>query len=332
MGAPGGGNPVSLTGTVFSEDTNRRIEHATVRLCDAGGNLIQESITNDNGDFSFRGLEKNNYILNVDAIAFEPVLIHVELSFASDRGLTVYLKPIAEKKPAPSSASTVNAHELSMPQGARNLVASGKKKMNVSKDPQGALADFEQAVTMAPGYYEAYYNIGMVYLSLGNSEESEKSFRKAIEASSDKYGDAEIALGTVMLNRKDNQEGEKAIRRGLDLSPSSWLGHYELGRALLNENKLTDAEKSAEQARSLAPNAPMVYRLLANVHLQQNNFQALLGDLDAYIKLDPDSSSGARAKELRGQVQQRLDQQAAAGATSASSTGPAQVPNATTPH
>src|SRR5215472_17088167 len=131
MGAPGGGNPVSLTGTVFSEDTNRRIEHATVRLCDAGGNLIQESITNDNGDFSFRGLEKNNYILNVDAIAFEPVLIHVELSFASDRGLTVYLKPIADKKPAPSSASTVNAHELSMPQGARNLVASGKKEMNV---------------------------------------------------------------------------------------------------------------------------------------------------------------------------------------------------------
>jgi tetratricopeptide (TPR) repeat protein len=103
-------------------------------------------------------------------------------------------------------------------------------------------------------------------------------------------------------------EGEKTIRRGIELSPDSWLGHYELGRALLNEERIEDAEKAALQARSLAPNAAIVYRLLSNVHLRQKNYPALLGDLDAYLKLDPDSPAGIRAKQMREEVQQKIEE------------------------
>jgi predicted Zn-dependent protease len=79
-----------------------------------------------------------------------------------------------------------------------------------------------------------------------------------------------------------------------------------LGRILLNENKVGDAEKSAQQARSLAPNAAIIYRLLSNIHLSQKNYPALVQDLDAYIKLDPDSPAGVRAKEIRKQVQENI--------------------------
>jgi regulator of sirC expression with transglutaminase-like and TPR domain len=47
----------------------------------------------------------------------------------------------------------------------------------------------------------------------------------------------------------------------------------------------------------------MVYRLLSNIHLQQKDYPALLQDIDQYLKLDPDSPAGVRAKELREQVQ-----------------------------
>jgi hypothetical protein len=42
------------------------------------------------------------------------------------------------------------------------------------------------------------------------------------------------------------------------------------------------------------------------VHLNERNYAALLQDLDAYIKLDPDSPAGLRAKELRTQVAQKV--------------------------
>ena len=124
--------------------------------------------------------------------------------------------------------------------------------------------------------------------------------------SADKYGEPVIGLASLLIDTGDLAQSEKMIRHGLELSPNDWFGHYQLGRILFTENKIVEAQKSAEQARSLAPNAAIVYRLLSNIHLSQKNYPALIEDLDAYIKLDPDSPAGVRAKEIRNQVQENI--------------------------
>ena len=93
------------------------------------------------------------------------------------------------------------------------------------------------------------------------------------------------------------------------MSPEAWLGHYELGRALLNQNRLEDAEKSALRARSLAPNAAIVYRLLSNLHLREKNYAALLEDIDAYLKLDSDSPVAVRARQIREEARKKMTDQ-----------------------
>ena len=301
-----GGDPVSLTGTVYSEKSKRPIDQAAVRLCDTGGNLIEQTITTDSGQFDFRGIRRSNYILTVDAPGYQADTLHVELSFSSDRGISIYLNPNAGDPAPVFSAANISAHEMSMPQKARDLLASGEKKLYSDKNPQAGLADFQQAVSVAPGFYEAYYQIGMAYLTLGTRDEAEKSFRKSVEVSNDKYGEPVIGLASLLIDTGDTAQGEKMIRHGLELSPNDWFGHYQLGRILFTESKVADAEKSAEQARSLAPNAAIVYRLLSNIHLSQKNYAALIQDLDAYIKLDPDSPAGVRAKEIRKQVQENI--------------------------
>jgi predicted Zn-dependent protease len=74
----------------------------------------------------------------------------------------------------------------------------------------------------------------------------------------------------------------------------------------LNDKRVSEAQSSAERARQLAPNAPVVYRLLSNIHLLEKDYAALLQDIDEYLKLDPDSPAGVRARELREQVQQKM--------------------------
>lgn len=313
-------NTVTVSGIVMSEGKNQRIEHTTVHLCDSGGDLLQETITSDSGEFSFRGLQRVPYILTFEASGFERLEMHVDLSFMSDKGMTVYMKPIAKASaPAPASAAgnSVSAHELSMPEDARNLVASGRKKLYADKNPQAGLADFQQAVGEAPDYYEAYGEMAMAYVTLGKSEEAQESFRKSIEVSHDRYGDAYVGLGTLLIEKGDVAEGEKAIRRGVELNPKSWRGFYELSKLELGRNHLDAAQKSAEQAKSLAPNVSIVYRLLANIHLQQRNYPELLNDLDAYIKLDPDSPAGLRATQMREQVAQEIAKHAPTTSTQA---------------
>ncbi len=305
-GVAGSTNTVTVTGTVFSESHNQRVTQASVRLCDSGGNQVAETVANDSGEFFFRYINRSTYILSISANGFQSQDIHVDLSFGSDRGMSVYLKPLPDASPAPASASRVSTHEMSMPEKARDLLTSGEKKIYQNKNPQGGLQDLQQAIAIAPGYYEAYYQTAMAYVSLGNSVEAEKAFRQSIDISGSKYGEAAVGLGALLVNSGNPAEGEREIRRGIELSPNFWLGYYELGRVLLNQKNFADAGKAAEQARSLAPASPLVYRLLSNVHLNEKNYPALLQDLDAYIKLDPDSPAGVRAKELRTQVAQKI--------------------------
>jgi tetratricopeptide (TPR) repeat protein len=299
-------NAVRVSGTVLSEGQNQRILHVVVRLCDFSGNLIEQLTTTDSGEFFFGGLQRAPYILTFEAIGFESAEINVDLSFASDRGMTVYLKPVKKESAPASAGATISAHELSMPEAARNLVASGKKKLYADKNPEGGLKDFRQAVAHAPGYYEAYCEMAMAYATMSKVDEAIKSFRKSIEVSRDRYGNADVGLGTLLVEKGDVDAGEKAIRRGVELNPNSWLGFYELGKLDLNRDRLDSALKSAERAQVLSPNTPVVYRLLSNIHMRQKKYTELLGDLDAYIKLDPDSPAGLRAVQMREQIAQEV--------------------------
>ncbi len=196
-----------------------------------------------------------------------------------------------------------------MPKKARDLVDSGKTKLYDQHDGNGALADFKQAVTIAPDYYEAEYLAAMAYLSQGKRDEASGSFQKAVDMSGGKYGAGFVGLGTLAVDKKDYSQGEKLLKQGVALSPDFWLAHYELGRTLFLEGHIDQAQVSAEQARSLAPDTPIVYRLLANIHLKEKDYRSAEADIDAYVKLDPDSAAGRRAKQLRDVVAQKVDSQ-----------------------
>jgi tetratricopeptide (TPR) repeat protein len=225
--------------------------------------------------------------------------------------MKIYLKSTAKTQNASStSTQSVSAHELSMPAKARGLLASGQKKLYEDRDTKSAIADFQQALTVAPTYYEASYQLGMAYLVLNNPALAELAFRKSVESSGDTYGEADIRLGALLVEHS-NADAESVIRKGVQLSPNFWRGHYELGRVLVSQKRLPEALSAAEKARELAPNMAPVYRLLSSIHFLQGNYSALLKDLDTYIGLDPDSANGRGAKELREEIQQKLSKQPA---------------------
>ncbi|MGA8143827.1 MAG: carboxypeptidase regulatory-like domain-containing protein [Candidatus Acidiferrales bacterium] len=299
-----GSDQYSISGRVFDEQTQQSASHVEVTLREPGGVMRAQVITNESGRFDFGSVSRGSYEIAASATGYEPSSTSVSVGGGATRGMTIYLKRTANLQPA--SSSSISAHELSMPKKARDLMYSGKQKIFYGKNPQAGLADLQNAVAIAPDYYEAYYQIGMTFLELGKHDDAEKNFQKSIELSKDRYGEPVIGMGTLLLNKGDNAGGEKTIRRGLELSPYFWLGYYELGRACLAENHLAEAKKAGEQARSLMPTAGIVYRLLANVHMREKDYPALLEDIDTYVKIDPDSPAGIHAKEMRAEVVQKI--------------------------
>lgn len=297
----------NLTGSVFSEGGNHRVVSAGVLLCDAGGARLEETVTDDSGKFAFSGLRASRYVLRVTAPGFVTAEVQVDLNLGSDQSVTVTLKSESGAAAASNGAATISAHELATPQAARDLLASGQKKLYTEKNAQAALRDFELATRRAPNFYEAYYQAGMAYLALQNSQEAEKQFRKAVDLSQKKYGDADIALGALLLHRNALSEGESLLRQGLSLNPGSWPGQFELGELELSRGHMEAALAAAQTAVQLAPQQPVVYRLLSVIELRQKDYPALISALDSYIELDPNSPAGMRAKELRAEAEKHLE-------------------------
>jgi len=296
----------ALTGSVFADGGNQRVSNAVVVLCDNGGNPLQQTPSTDSGEFNFQGLRAAHYVLRVSANGFQSAELHLDLSFASQRGLTVSLKPVHAASLPPPGAETVSAHELSLPKSARDFLASGKKKLYMENNPQGALLDFQSAISQSRDFFEAHYQTGMAYLALQNPADAEKQFRKSVELSHKKYGDADIALGTLLLHRREQEEGEALLRQGIALNPHSWPGQFELGELELSRGHVELALAAAQMAQQLAPQQAVVYRLLAVIYMRQKDYPALLSALDSYIGLDPASPAGTRAKELRVQTVKQM--------------------------
>ena len=148
--SPSRTNAATASGTVYDQKGNRAIMHATVRLCDGGGNRLDEEVTSDDGRFSFTGLQRGGYILQVSAYGFEDFSTEVDLNFTSERAIPIYLKPVSADASEAVAPASVSAHEMSMPKTARDAFAAGKKKMYVDKNALGALEDFQAAVAAAP--------------------------------------------------------------------------------------------------------------------------------------------------------------------------------------
>jgi len=302
-------NPISIAGTVMSDSGNKRIAGAVIQLCDLEGRMIAEHHTYSLGEFSFRGLSPGTYTFRVSAEGYESTEFQPGYRIVSDQSFTLYMKALRPDSSEPSTLSSVSAHELSMPSAARELYFSGMKKLYSDKNAQGGLEDFQKSLRKAPSYYEAQFQAGMAYLSLGKGQDAEASFRRAIEMSGDKYSEANLALGVLFFDRGDLEAAKTQLHRALELNPSAWMACYKLGDIAYREKNLTDAESWTGKAKLIEANMPMVYELLAQIHVQQKKYASAVQDLDAYIKLEPDSAKATQAKELREKLQQLIEQQ-----------------------
>jgi tetratricopeptide (TPR) repeat protein len=204
-----------------------------------------------------------------------------------------------------SSASTVSVHELRIPEKARIAFNKGAQKL-AAKDFAGSINEFQKAVAAYDEFYEAYYKLGIANLELQTNDAAEAAFRKSIELSEAKYAPPLFGLGLTLGNERQYEDGESYIRAGLNLEPTSAAGHFALAWVLYSAQRVVEAEKSAREAVLYNPNLANAHLLLAQIHRRQNNSAAMIEDLDAYLRLDPNGPRSRSLRTTRDEAQQSL--------------------------
>jgi tetratricopeptide (TPR) repeat protein len=197
--------------------------------------------------------------------------------------------------PSDSPDATVSVRQLRIPERAKFAFNKGAQKL-AAKDYAGSIAEFEKAIAAYDDFYEAYYKIGIANLEMQASEAAEAAFRRSIALSESKYTPPLFGMGLALASQKQFADAETFVRAGLQIEPTSPSGLLALGWVLFSAQRVVEAEKSAREAILYNPNLAMAHLLLAQIHRRQNNSAAVVEDLDAYLRIEPD---GARSRALR---------------------------------
>jgi tetratricopeptide (TPR) repeat protein len=211
---------------------------------------------------------------------------------------------------SPATSSVVSTRELRIPEKALRAFDKGTQFL-ATREPARSIPEFQRAIKAFPGFYEAYYKLGIAELDLQHTADAQAAFSKSIELSDSRFAPPYFALGLSLSNENQLPEAETSIRIGLGLDPDDAAGNFTLAWVLFSASRLADAEKSVRQAIQHSANFAMAYLLLAQIHRQQHNFLELVADLDVYLKIEPNGARSDAARLVRTQAQHVLDEQSA---------------------
>jgi Flp pilus assembly protein TadD len=317
---------VTLRGQVVSESAypidhpipvrlESRVSHATT-YTDGAGNFIFEEVAVGSSSY---------FSVNVDG--FRPVRQRVE-SNPRFRGLlaTIVLEPLKEpsdsgESPGPGDRNLVDLSQLLavIPEEAREKLAMAGNDAR-DGDYQAAAKHLEEAIGLAPMFYEAQNALGVMYSQLGRDRDAERHFEIATELNPN-TAEPLINLGILYLREVEAQPQtassaearqsvlEKAIdalERAVERDSLSATAEMYLGSALYMTGANDRAASALNRALFLDEELDDARFTLADVYVRLLDFEAALTQLTTYLAINPDSPRREEVENMRAELERLL--------------------------
>jgi tetratricopeptide (TPR) repeat protein len=167
-------------------ESDQRIE---VKLEKSALQVIQTTYSDSAGNFDFRNLAPGSYYVAVTLEGYEPVHQIVEIfnSFGN-ASVTVFLtKPAIELRERLTGLDAADPDVVDISQMKDNLPKKAVQDYEKALDEKqkgkidSAIKLLEEAVQLAPAFFHAHNNLGILYQSLKRYAEAEKEFKRSHE-------------------------------------------------------------------------------------------------------------------------------------------------------
>src|SRR5262249_20865031 len=197
------------------------VNNAIVELRVAGGAMISQTVSRNDGDFVFPNLASGEYEVAITIAGYEPAVQLARFN-QNDRM---------------SFAEVLNIEVLIRPR--RELVLGAPPGTNFAQDvPKPARAAYERA---------------MARLREGKSDEAMAALREAIANFND-YFDAHFALGKELFRTGKDQEALEALERARQINDRQDAVYHMFGLVMMKEGKFGVAEYAFREATKLNSN------------------------------------------------------------------------------
>lgn len=163
-----------------------------------------------------------------------------------------------------------------------------------SKKALESLADYDEAIRLAPNYAQAYANRASTYMGLAQYRLAVSDYTEAIRLVP--RARFHIALGYAYFSLGEYDSARKEYRAALKQSPTQPQAYLGLAEVCFQEEDWDNATSNYTLAIKMEPTS-VAYNGRANVYAQMEQYEKAVQDFSKAIGLDPDDykSYGGRA-------------------------------------
>ena len=202
---------------------------------------------------------------------------------------------------------------------ALDLLTSGQAKED-KRDPEGALADYEQAIRLRPDLAEAYFRRGRVLARQNKTNAAVSDFSKALELHPNLV-DALNARANLLLTRRRDYLGsiadfDKLINLGVNLDQSYYMRALAKSRLRDFQGAIADYTSVIDLPSRETPNyepgsfKSMAYAARGAARVALNDFDQAIAEFTVVLNSEPRNGwiyfQRARAFEAKGEHENAL--------------------------
>jgi tetratricopeptide (TPR) repeat protein len=187
---------------------------------------------------------------------------------------------------------------------ARSLYNRALIRYNHLGEHEKALADFDQAIKLDPGFAMAYRARGAVYWEQERWEEAARDYSKAIELEPSNAG-AYWGRGDVYTQLGKLEEALQDYNKAIELKPDDFGAYLKRGNTYYRLGQFEMALPDYSKAIELEPNDSGAYVGRGNTYYRLAQFGKALPDYSKAIELEPNDSG---AYVGRGNTYAQLEQ------------------------
>lgn len=286
-----GGGFHTIKGRVYFPDARPAERHVKVRLESANTFGALMTVTDDDGQFSFRRLEAGPYTIVVEGDkAYETAREAVAIDREASPGGRIIDVPIYLRLKADTAALAA------IPKPALDLYNKAQESIK-AKDGKKAIEHLKAAVAIYPNFPPAYNELGVQYLKLGQVDPAVEALATAVKLAPLDF-QPRLNYGIALLNQKKFAEAEEQLRTAIKKNSSSPTAHMYLGMALMNLKNLDEAQKELELAVSSKTNeVAIAHRYLGGIYWGKREYKKAADELETYLKLMPNAPDAERIRQ-----------------------------------
>lgn len=305
----------SISGMVFDATGRQPISNIYVELMNEVYSNLGRVKTDGSGRFMFTGLSSGTFKVRVIPMGTNYLEETQEASIvnfsrngrtSSDRIFLEFYLRVDKRKintGSPGAGSTVFV-QSNLPEDARKVYEKGAELLDEKKD--AGFDNLKKAIEIFPTYYDALNRLGVEYAQRGKYVEAVPYLIKAIEVNQRSF-QSFYWLGIASHNLKHPKEAIEAFRGATILNPQSINAQLWYGIVLRLDESYEQAQKTLEQAKTLAKESPVaeIHWQLGLLYNKIGRYQEAANELEAFLKLQPNSRDADKIKGLIGQLRSK---------------------------